>query len=68
MKRQALLILLIVISLAGFSIYCYAWIDWVQDLSGGVYTTNIWEGSYETTALLIYTAAALRFMARRFIK
>ena len=68
MKRQIITFLVISISLAGFTGYCYAWIDWIQDFRSGVYTSNVGEGLYETGALLIYTVGALRFMTRHLIK
>jgi hypothetical protein len=65
MKQHLGMLLVIVIGLAGFSAYCYACLDWIQDYTGGVYARDQWEGCYETAALVVYTLAALRFMVQR---
>lgn len=65
MRQQILVVLLVAVSLAGFSAYCYACVDWLQNFGNGVYSLNKMEGFYETATILIYTFAALRFMVRR---
>ncbi|GAB4043229.1 hypothetical protein GCM10028774_58020 [Spirosoma jeollabukense] len=47
-----------------FAGYCWALIDWVQDYKTGVYALERWEAFYESLALLIYTALAVRFMIK----
>ena len=61
--RSALLpVLLLTISLIGFTGYCYALIDWVQDVQTGVYERNYIEAIVETTALGLYSYLAIRFL------
>ena len=67
-NRPLITMLVIALGMAGFTGYCYVLLDWIQDLSTGVYTTKVWEGTYETGALLLYSAGALRFINRKFDK
>lgn len=66
MKQLGMILLMIAAGLAGFMAYCFALIDWVQDLTEGVYATDNREALVETSALLTYTYLAVRFMLRRF--
>jgi hypothetical protein len=61
-----MVLLMIAAGLVGFTAYCFAWIDWVQDLTEGVYMTDRRECLVETGALMTYTYLAIRFMLRRF--
>jgi hypothetical protein len=62
MRPFIYLSLLLIISLLGFIGYCYALIDWLQDLQTGVHTRNHQEATLETSALGIYTYLATRFL------
>lgn len=55
-------VLLLTVSLVGFIGYCYALIDWVQDVLTGVYADNHVEAILDTMALGVYTYLARRFL------
>ncbi|WP_420147149.1 hypothetical protein [Spirosoma sp.] len=61
------ILLLLLIGLGGllaFAGYWTALIDWVQDVSGGVYRQNFIEAMLETSGLVIYTYLGVRFFNR----
>jgi hypothetical protein len=64
MKQHLWLILFSGCIIVCFTGYCWALIDWVQDYKTGVYDVDYWEAFYETSALFIYTALAIRFMIK----
>ncbi|CAN5502284.1 hypothetical protein BH09BAC4_BH09BAC4_24510 [soil metagenome] len=64
MKQHLSLIFFLGSTLVCFAGYCWALIDWTQDYRTGVYRNDHWEAFYETLALLIYTALAIRFMIK----
>lgn len=51
-------------TLVCFTAYCFALVEWVQDYRTGVYRKHHWEAFYETSALIIYTGLAVRFMIK----
>lgn len=57
-----------VISLTGFTGYCYALSDGLQALGDGVYTVHAWKGSLKIGALLLYAGGALHFMNKHLTK
>jgi hypothetical protein len=65
MKNHLLVILLITGALVCFTGYCFALIDWVQDMRTGVYHSDHFEAFYETSAIVLYTTLALRFITRK---
>ncbi len=62
MRQLLLIVILIIGSFASFAGYCAILIDWIQDLSSGVYANNRLEAVLETAALFLYTYMAVRFM------
>ena len=62
MRQNLPLILLLTAGFTGFIGYCYALIDWVQDVLTGVYACHHVEAILETTALGVYTYLAIRFL------
>lgn len=66
--RQLVIVLFITISMVGFVGYYYALLDCIQDHRNGVYVLNVWEGFYETGALIVYTLGAIHFMNRHINK
>ncbi|AUD00573.1 hypothetical protein [Spirosoma pollinicola] len=63
--RQMLFALLLMVgAFVGFMGYCYAWMDWVDDVQTGVYRKNYLEAAGETSALGLYTYLAIRFVKR----
>lgn len=68
MRQTLLLTLLLTAGFMGFIGYCYALIDWIQDVQTGVYAHNYPEAILETTALGVYTYLALRFILRTQIR
>lgn len=62
MRQLLLIVILFIGSIASFVGYCAILIDWVHDLSSGVYSNNRLEAVLETTALFLYTYMAIRFM------
>jgi hypothetical protein len=65
MKNHLIVILLITGSLVCFTGYCFALIDWAQDMRTGVYRSKHFEAFYETAAIVLYTTLGLRFMTRK---
>ena len=65
MRPTLSLILLLFGCLIGFTGYCFALIDWVQDVQTGVYERDHLEATLETSALLVYTYSAFRFAGKR---
>ncbi|GAB4025395.1 hypothetical protein GCM10028773_50770 [Spirosoma koreense] len=47
-----------------FTGFCYALLDWEQDLHAGVYQRDHFEAFYETAALILYIILSLRFLGR----
>ena len=64
MRQMFFVVLLLISAFAGFTGYCYAWVDWVQDVKSGVYEKNYLEAVGETSALSLYTYLAIRFVKR----
>ena len=62
------LIAVSVISLTGFTGYCYALADGLQALGDGVYTGHAWTKSLQIGALLLYAGGALHFMNKHLTK
>lgn len=62
MRPILYLTLLLVVGLIGFIGYCYALIDWLQDLQTGLYARNYQEAVLETLVLGLYTYLATRFL------
>lgn len=63
MRQSSLLLFLLTAGvMGGFMGYCYALIDWVQDVQTGVYADNHVEALSETAALGLYTYLAFRFL------
>lgn len=63
MRQSSVLLLLLTAGfIGGFIGYCYALIDWVQDVLSGVYADHHVEAMLETTALGLYTYLAFRFL------
>ena len=62
MRPIIYLTLLLIVSFTGFIGYCYALIDWLQDLRNDVYSRNHPEAVLETGALGVYTYLAIRFL------
>ncbi|WP_229379415.1 hypothetical protein [Fibrella forsythiae] len=54
--------LLLLASTIGFVGYCAALIDWIQDYSTGFYRRAWLEATLETSALVIYSYAGIRFL------
>ena len=65
MHQASCILILIVVGIICFSGYCMALIDWVQDARTGVYESNHLEAVLETSALIVYTYLAIRFMKRK---
>ncbi|SFE59984.1 hypothetical protein [Spirosoma endophyticum] len=65
MRQASSILLFIVAGIICFSGYCMALIDWVQDARTGVYESNYTEAVLETSALVIYTYLAMRFLNRK---
>ncbi|WP_461112727.1 hypothetical protein [Spirosoma jeollabukense] len=65
MRQASSIFLFIVVGIICFGGYCVALIDWVQDAKTGVYESNYIEAVLETSALVIYTYLAMRFMKRK---
>lgn len=64
MSKILLLLLVSIGALLAFIGYCAALVDWIQDLSGGVYQQNTMEALLETSGLIIYTYLGIRFFNR----
>lgn len=62
MRHSLILLGMVLFSLFGFAGFCYALLDWTQDIQTGVYTRNHLEATYETAALVIYGVLSLRFI------
>ncbi len=62
MRQLLFIVILIIGSVASFAGYCAVLIDWLQDLSNGIYANNRLEAALETAALFLYTYLAVRFM------
>lgn len=65
MKQRVLALLMMAGDLACFTGYCFAWLDWIRDLTEGIYARNQQEAALETSALMAYSYGAIRFMNRR---
>lgn len=65
MKYPLILVFLGAGGLVCFIGYCFALIDWVQDVRTGVYDRHHFEAFYETSALVIYTVFGVRFIHRK---
>lgn len=65
MRLIVVVFLLITGVLVGCAGYCAALIDWVTDLTTGVYARHPGEAFFETAALLTYTGLGIRFFRRR---
>lgn len=65
MRQASSILFLIVVGIICFSGYCMALIDWVQDARTGVYKSNHIEAALETSALVVYTYLAMRFVKRK---
>jgi hypothetical protein len=67
MRQAPSILLFIVVGIICFSGYCVALIDWVQDARTGVYKRNHIEAVLETSALVVYTYLAMRFMKSKYL-
>lgn len=65
MRQTLSLFLLIAGFVIGFTGYCAAVIDWVQDVTTGVYGRNHREALLESAAIGLYSYAAIRFLRSR---
>ncbi len=65
MRQMIFMILLLISAFVGFTGYCYAWVDWVQDVKSGIYERNYLEVAEETSAISLYTYFAIRFVKRK---
>ncbi len=64
--RYSTVVVLVLVAAAGcFAGYCYALFDWIQDIRGGVYQHERFEGFCETSALVGYHAYGLHFLRTR---
>ncbi|AUD06267.1 hypothetical protein [Spirosoma pollinicola] len=64
MRQTFFVILLLISAFVGFTGYCYALVDWVQDIKTGIYEKNYLEAVEATSAIGLYTYLAIRFVKR----
>ena len=64
MHKTLLLFIIIMGALVAFFGYCALLIDWLQDYSSGVYSSNLLEAGLESGGLLLYTFFGIKFFNR----
>lgn len=65
MKAPMVVCFVLIAAACCFAGYCYALIDWVQDVRTGVYEHERLEAFCETSALVGYHAYGLHFLRSR---
>jgi hypothetical protein len=65
MRQILLFILLSMLSFICLTGFYFALTDWLWDVATGVYAHNFTEAALETSALLVYTYLAVRFLKKK---